>query len=183
MPGKQKDTPAALKVKRSSVQQILPTELKTVLCIALPIGAVAALILLSPLLFPVDPERLVEVAWKHQCTCAAAWITSLRAEGFTVRDYEMEDTRMMRRKWRVPDSIQGCHPASYLGYFLDGHISADTLHRLARERPHAIGIQQVDTFTPSGNGTSKKISSQILQVDSSGAIKPWPPEKLGNTAY
>lgn len=183
MPKKRKDTPAAVKVKQSSVQQILAKELKTVLCIALPASTVAALILLWPLLFPVDPERLVEVAWKHQCTCAAGWIKSLRAEGFTVRDYEMDDISMMRRQWRVPDSIRGCHPASYLGYFLDGHISADALHRLAREHPHAIGIQQVDTIKPSGNDTSKIISSQIVQVDSSGAIKPWPSEKHGNAAY
>ena len=154
-------------------EMVLSKELKTTFWIALPVGAAAVLIVLWPKLFPVPPEQLVEVAWKHECSCATGWINSLRTEHFTVRDYELDDTSTLRAQWQVPDSIRGCHPATYLGYFLDGHISANTLHRLARERPQAIGVKQVDTTEPGADGLPIVIGSQLLLIGGNGAATPW----------
>lgn len=151
----------------------LPREAKIALRVALPFGALAALLLSWDHLFAVPPDQLVEVAWKHECTCAHGWMKSLRAAGYTVRDHELDDTSAMRRQWRVPDAIRGCHPASYLGYFLDGHISAETLQRLARERPQAIGIQQVDTTKPDEGGIPQVVGSQLLLIRSGGVATPW----------
>lgn len=173
MSGKKKKHPAAPKAQVPTAQQAFPRELKTALRIALPLGAIAALVVLWPTLFPVAPEQLVEVAWTHRCGCAHGWIKSLRAGGFTVRDYELDDTRTQRQRWQVPDSIRGCHPASYLGYFLDGHISANTLRRLAREHPQALGVQQVDTLKPGEDGKPKIVGSRLLLIGSSGVAAPW----------
>jgi hypothetical protein len=182
MTGKKRTIPATSKVKLPPESQGFPKELKTTFWITLPLGALAVLIVLWPKIFPIAPEQLVEVAWTHRCRCAHNWIKSLQADGYTVLDYEVDDTSAVRQRWRVPDSIRGCHPASYLGYFLEGHISADTLHRLAREHPRAIGVQQVDTTKPGEHGNSKVASSQLLLISSSGAATPWPPENKGGAA-
>ena len=79
---------AASKSMTLPSEMVLSKELKTTFWIALPVGAAAVLIVLWPKLFPVPPEQLVEVAWKHECSCATGWINSLRTEHFTVRDYE-----------------------------------------------------------------------------------------------
>lgn len=149
-------------------------ELKIALLAALPFGAAAALILNWTRLFPVPPEKLVEVAWKHDCTCASAWMQSLRNEGFEVRDFEMNDLRLKRQQWHVPRALDSCHPASFMGYFVDGHISANDLRRLARERPDAIGIQRVDTVKRDERDKPKIVSSQLMLIDRNGAAKPWP---------
>lgn len=161
----------------------LPREAKIAMLAALPFGVFVALLMSWEQMFPVPPEQLVEVAWKHECACAHNWMKSLRAEQFTVRDYELEDTSTQRRKWQVPDSIRGCHPASYLGYFLDGHIRADTLRRLARERPQAIGLQQVDTTKPREDGVVEVTSSQLLLIRHDGTATPWLPEKMGGAPH
>lgn len=148
--------------------------------LALPFGALAALLLSWDQLFPVPPDQLVEVAWKHECTCAHGWMKSLRAAGYTVRDHELDDTSTQRRQWQVPDAIRGCHPASYLGYFLEGHVSAETLQRLARERPQAIGVQQVDAVQPDEHGRPGVVSSQLLLIGSRGAAISWE-KKMGET--
>ncbi len=173
MPGKKKLPPATYKAKQLPAPQGFSKELKAAFWITLPVGVVAALIVLWPSLFPVAPEQLVEVAWTHECTCAHSWIKSLRAEGFTVYDYELDDTSTMRRQWRVPDSIRGCHPAFYFGYFLDGHISAETLRRMAREHPQAIGLQKLDTVKPDAEGRPTIVNSQLVLIDANGTAKAW----------
>ena len=183
MPSKKNTFPAPSRAELPRPQQGLPKELKAAFWIALPAGAVAALIVLWPSLFPVAPQQLVEVAWTHRCTCVHGWIRSLKAEGYTVRDFELDDTSALRQRWQMPNSIRGCHPASYLGYFLDGHVSADTLRRVARERPQAIGLQQVDTLKSDDRGNSKVVSSQVFLINSSGTATPWLPEKIGGAAY
>ncbi len=167
----------------SSSSKTWPRELKIALLVPIPFGIAAALTLSWPSLFPTAPERLVEVVWKHECGCANNWMKSLRAEGFVVHDFELDDTRSQRERWHVPDSIRGCHPASYLGYFLDGHISAGTLHRLAREHPQAIGVQQVDITKPDADGVPKVVSSQVLLISSSGATIPWPSETIEGATH
>lgn len=147
--------------------------LKLALCVALPFAVAAAVILHWERMFPVPADKLVEVVWKHECTCAHGWMQSLRAAGFVVRDFEMDDLSAQRKRWRVPDSVRGCHPASFMGYFLDGHISGETLLRLSRERPVAIGVQKRDTVQPDRQGASAIVSSQLLLFDRDGKATVW----------
>ena len=126
----------------SSSSKTWPRELKIALLVPIPFGIAAALTLSWPSLFPTAPERLVEVVWKHECGCANNWMKSLRAEGFVVHDFELDDTRSQRERWHVPDSIRGCHPASYLGYFLDGDWGSTGGHHQARCRRRSEGGEQ-----------------------------------------
>ncbi len=135
-------------------------QLKPVLLLVLPVGALAVGILGWPLLFPVPPERLVEVAWRHECGCAAGWMERLRTSGYTVRDFEMDDLSTFRQQRRIPETAKGCHPATYLGYYLEGHIPPEALRRLAGERPSAAGLKQIDT-------------SRVVLVEANGSQRPW----------
>ncbi|MEK6805752.1 MAG: DUF411 domain-containing protein [Pseudomonadota bacterium] len=169
-----KKKPARPPQKPRPAPQAVPKELKIALLVALPLGVAAALAATWSSLFPVPQERLVEVVWKHGCTCARGWMQSLRAEGFVVRDFELDDLSSKRRQWQVPESMRGCHPASYIGYFLEGHISAEMLRRLSREHPQAIGVQQLDTVKPDREGKPKITNSQIMLIDRNGAATAWP---------
>lgn len=160
-------------VSPSPSVMVFPKELKIALLVAIPFGITAALILSWSSLFPVPAEKLVEVVWKHECSCASNWMKALRAEGFVVRDFELDDLSISRKQWHVPDSIHGCHPAYYMGYFLDGHFTAETLHRLARELPKAAGIQQVDDVNPDAKATPRILSSQLMLIDDYGAATLW----------
>lgn len=124
-------------------------------------------------MFPPPPEKLVEVVWTHECHCAAGWIDALRREGFTVRDFEMDDVRVTRRKWQVPNAARGCHPARYLGYVLDGHLSAEALRRLAREHPPALGVVQVDAPAVAGGTPAANAEPRFELIDRDGARRPW----------
>lgn len=140
---------------------------------ALLFAAVAVVILSWEQWFPTPPEELVEVAWTHECRCAPVWIQELRGAGFTVRDFEMENLRAMRRQWQVPDAAPGCHPARYLGYVLDGHVSAATLQRLAREHPLAFGVVQIEMPAAAGGAPATNAEPRFELIDRDGTRHPW----------
>lgn len=148
-------------------------ELRAAFWIALPVSIVSVLFVLWPSLFPVPAQQLIEVAWTHSCSCAHGWIESLREQGFVVRDYELEDTLTQRRRWGVPEKVSGCHPALYLGYFLDGHIPVAMLRRLEKERPPALGLQKVDIVKEVKDGKPLITGSQYFLLDANGESTEW----------
>jgi hypothetical protein len=40
----------------------------------------------------------------------------------------------------IPRDLQACHTALVAGYVVEGHVPADTIKRLLRERPAVSGI-------------------------------------------
>lgn len=152
----------------------MPKELKIALWVALPFGVIAGALLTWDRLFPVPPERLVEVAWTHQCPCVGHWMDSLRAEGFTIRDYEIDDLSSIRRNWNLPPSSSGCHPATFMGYFLDGHVSAETLRRVAREKPRGSGfVQQTVGLSHDSTEPQNTPDLRTFLVGEDQVARPW----------
>jgi hypothetical protein len=40
----------------------------------------------------------------------------------------------------VPDDLQSCHTAKVGGYIVEGHVPAEDIHRLLKEKPAIAGI-------------------------------------------
>jgi len=40
----------------------------------------------------------------------------------------------------VPSPLQSCHTAVVEGYVIEGHVPADVIDRLLRERPSVVGL-------------------------------------------
>jgi hypothetical protein len=64
----------------------------------------------------------------------------LRQSGFTVQDNETGDMAGVKKRHRVPPPLQSCHTAVVDGYVLEGHVPADLIDRLLRERPKVVGL-------------------------------------------
>ena len=64
----------------------------------------------------------------------------LRQNGFTVKVENMTDLRPIKRKHGVPADFEGCHTALVDGYVVEGHVPADPILRLLRERPNIAGL-------------------------------------------
>lgn len=46
----------------------------------------------------------------------------------------------VKRELGVPSSMESCHTAVIDGYVIEGHVPAEDIRRLLRERPAAVGI-------------------------------------------
>ena len=53
---------------------------------------------------------------------------------------DLEDLAPIKRKLGVPRALQSCHTAVVEGYVIEGHVPADVIDRLLRERPSVVGL-------------------------------------------
>lgn len=81
----------------------------------------------------------VEV-WKDpSCGCCKDWIAHLEQNGFPVQAHDV-GRDAARARLGLPDQYASCHTALIGGYVIEGHVAADEIRRLLRERPEAIGL-------------------------------------------
>jgi hypothetical protein len=64
----------------------------------------------------------------------------LRQHGFSVKAEDVEDLGRVKAKHRVPRGLESCHTALVGGYVVEGHVPADVIKRLLRERPRVAGL-------------------------------------------
>lgn len=131
------------RLKHSERSQSAAREIRRVAFGAAAFAIGAVITLLWPVIYPHRPERVVTIYWTHGCDCADQWIASLKAARYDVHDFEQDNLNSRRRQLRVPHILHGCHLASYLGYFIEGHVPPEALERLARERPAADGLAYI----------------------------------------
>lgn len=76
------------------------------------------------------------------CGCCQGWVEHMRGQGFDVKTQDMESSELarVRSHYRIPESAYSCHTAIVGGYVVEGHVPADLVARLLKERPAAIGI-------------------------------------------
>jgi hypothetical protein len=74
------------------------------------------------------------------CGCCGGWVSHMRANGFRVETKEVTDLSPIRRASAVPDALASCHTAFVGGYVVEGHVPAQDVWRLLRERPAVKGL-------------------------------------------
>ncbi len=64
----------------------------------------------------------------------------LRKSGFPVTVRDVRDVTAVKRQHGVPPSLDACHTAVVEGYVVEGHVPADLIDRVLRERPKIAGL-------------------------------------------
>ena len=79
----------------------------------------------------------IDVVRDPGCGCCLGWVAHLQRAGFKTTVVESAD-RLKNSK--VPASARSCHTGTVGGYLVEGHVPADDIKRLLRERPNVVGI-------------------------------------------
>ena len=74
------------------------------------------------------------------CGCCERWIDHLEEAGFVVRAQDVENVVDVKVEHGVRPEHQSCHTALVEGYVIEGHVPADVIARLLRERPDVAGL-------------------------------------------
>ena len=53
---------------------------------------------------------------------------------------DLTNLRPIKAKHSVPADLEACHTALVDGYVVEGHVPADLIVRLLRERPSVVGL-------------------------------------------
>ena len=74
------------------------------------------------------------------CGCCTKWIKHLEHNGFVVEALNSRDMSAVKRQMGITRQIQSCHTGEVDGYFIEGHVPADDIKRLLKEKPKAVGL-------------------------------------------
>jgi hypothetical protein len=83
---------------------------------------------------------VVTVYKTESCGCCKLWVKHLESAGFRLAVHNMEDLGPVKERVGVPYAMGSCHTAEVGGYFVEGHVPADDIKRLLREKPKAKGL-------------------------------------------
>ena len=79
--------------------------------------------------------------WKTAtCGCCGLWVEHMRKSGFEAAVMDVSDLEPIKQKLGVPPNLASCHTALVNGFIVEGHIPADAVRRLLKERPAVAGI-------------------------------------------
>lgn len=104
------------------------------------IGAAGSVAIAAPWLSAATAQPVIDVSRSPSCGCCGDWIAHMREAGFTVNDRLIDDLAPLKAQLGVPADLQSCHTALIDGYAIEGHVPAQDVHRLLRERPAAAGL-------------------------------------------
>ncbi len=111
------------------------------------------------------------IAYKDpNCGCCTLWITHMKSAGFTVTAVNTPDMTAVRREYGVPAPLQSCHTAVVDGFVVEGHVPADDVKRLLKERPKVVGlaVPGMPLGSPGMEQGGVKQAYKVLTFDAAG---------------
>ena len=118
------------------------------------------------------PDPLVTVYKTAGCKCCARWVEHLKLNGFSSDPHDVDSVDAIKDRYGVPKALRSCHTGLVDGYVIEGHVPADDLHRLLKERPKVMGLA-VPGMPPTSPGMYEpgdaKEPFDVLAFEKSGA--------------
>jgi hypothetical protein len=106
------------------------------------------------------------------CGCCAKWVEHMNTAGFTSETTNMPDVSPIKVKHGVPPQLASCHTSLVGGYVIEGHVPAEDIRRLLRERPAIVGLAAPGMPAGSpGMDIPNSPPYQVLTFDRQGRTK------------
>lgn len=114
--------------------------------------------------------QAITVYKSPSCGCCAGWADYLETRGFRVTVYDRTDLADIKAKYGIRPELQSCHTAVVEGYAIEGHVPADDIWRLLRERPRVTGLTApgMPMMSPGMNSTEPQ-GYDVLSFDGEGS--------------
>ena len=74
------------------------------------------------------------------CSCCRHWVALMQQAGFTVEVRDIDLIAPVNDRLGVPEKLHSCHVAEVGGYAIEGHVPAEDIKRLLRQRPKIAGL-------------------------------------------
>ncbi|MDE2584220.1 MAG: metal-binding protein [Betaproteobacteria bacterium] len=74
------------------------------------------------------------------CLACIDWAEHLRQNGFVVTLEKTRDMPALKHRLKVPLAVESVHTARVGPYFVEGHVPADDIKQLLKEKPKARGL-------------------------------------------
>lgn len=123
-----------------------------------------------PGLLPAQTASPAMVVYKDpSCGCCKLWVDHVKAAGFAVSVRDSSDVVAVKKRQGVPARLYSCHTAIVGGYVVEGHVPADLVQKLLKERPNVVGlaVPGMPAGSP-GMEQGSKEPYEVLTFDAAG---------------
>lgn len=115
-------------------------------------------------------EADVVVYRKLSCDCCNLWVDHLRDNGLKVSVISVKNTQFFQNRLRVPEALGACHTAQVGEYWVEGHVPADLVLKLLKEKPgniRGLAVPGMPVGSPGMEGPNP-VSYSVISVDTAG---------------
>jgi hypothetical protein len=104
------------------------------------------------------------------CGCCKKWVSLMQSAGFEVSARDTADMPSIKRRYQVPGALASCHTALVGGYVIEGHVPADLIARLLKEKPKVLGLAApgMPAGSPGMEMGGQKDAYDVLTFDAAG---------------
>ena len=88
----------------------------------------------------ISNSPTIEVYKTPTCGCCKKWIDHLKDAGFEVESTDLRNLSAVKQAHGISHEMSACHTAVVDGYVIEGHVPAEDVQRLLRERPEVKGL-------------------------------------------
>lgn len=131
--------------------------------------AAAAAATALPTLLSASAATPMVVYKDPNCGCCKTWVSLMRSAGFEISVRDTSDIQAIKRRYQVPAALASCHTAVVGGYVVEGHVPADLISRLLKEKPRVLGlaVPGMPVGSPGMEGDTKE-AYDVLTFDTAG---------------
>jgi hypothetical protein len=100
-------------------------------------------------------------------------VVHLRDNGFPVKVEKTTSLTAVKQRYHVPPELESCHTALVESYVVEGHVPADLVDRLLRERPKIAGlaVPGMPAGSPGMEGSGRAERYQIIAFEANGRTR------------
>ncbi len=106
------------------------------------------------------------------CGCCKEWIKHVEKNGFAAKAIDLDDAGLDRIKKEsgVIPSLQSCHTAIVGAYTIEGHVPADLIKQLLKEKPAIGGLSVAGMVvgSPGMEQGNQKVPYDVIAFERGG---------------
>ncbi|WP_417661453.1 DUF411 domain-containing protein [Pseudomonas sp.] len=112
----------------------------------------------------------IDVHRDANCGCCKKWIAHLEANGFTVVDHVEKNMSAVKQQLGVPPRLSACHTGVINGKFVEGHVPAEQVFKLAnRDDLVGISVPGMPAGSPGMEVGGKQQAYEVIGLTPAGA--------------
>ena len=132
-----------------------------------------ALALSLSLMFSLSLKAQENEMFKNPgCMCCDKWAEHMIDNGFDIKITPSPDVEKLKEVLGIPAEVRGCHTSVIDGIIVEGHVPADLVQKLLKERPEGIigiSVPGMPVGSPGMEGPYKE-EYRVVVFDSKGKI-------------
>ena len=123
-----------------------------------------------------DTKDIQLEVWKSpSCGCCSKWVKYMTSHNFNVKSNDVTHGILAKIKMEsgIAPHLASCHTAKISGYVIEGHVPAEAVKRLLRDRPNAIGlaVPGMPIGSPGMEFGNEREPHEVILIRKDGAVE------------